>query len=117
MDACARLVGGSAATPVKITGASRTDAGVHALRQTASLSLDSEMAPDALRRALNALLPAPVRVTDARPAPAGFDARRSALGKRYLYVIDRAVTDDPILRRSTGSRRRCGAAHGARLPS
>ncbi len=95
MDACARLTG----APVKITGASRTDAGVHALRQVASLSLDSEMAPDALRRALNALLPAPVRVTDARPAPAGFDARRSALGKRYLYVIDRGATADPFLRR------------------
>jgi len=99
MDACARLVGGSAAAPAKVTGASRTDAGVHALRQVASLSLDAELAPDALRRALNALLPAAVRVTDARPAPAGFDARRSALGKRYLYVIDRGRTADPFLRR------------------
>jgi tRNA pseudouridine38-40 synthase len=85
--------------PVKITGASRTDAGVHALRQVASLSLDGEMSPDALRRALNALLPAAVRVTDARPIPAGFDARRSALGKRYLYMIDRGATGDPFLRR------------------
>lgn len=99
MDACARLVGGAAAMPVKVTGASRTDAGVHAFRQTASLSLDSEMAPDTLRRALNALLPASVRVTDARPAPAGFDARRSALGKRYLYLIDRGVSADPFLHR------------------
>ena len=80
-------------------GDSRTDAGVHALRQVASLSLDTGMTPEALRRALNALLPAQVRVTDARPAPAGFDARRSALGKRYLYVIDRAATADPFLRR------------------
>ena len=101
MDACARLVGapGPSGTSPKITGASRTDAGVHALRQVASLTLDTGIAPEALRRALNALLPAQVRVTDARPAPAGFDARRSALGKRYLYVIDRAASADPFLRR------------------
>jgi tRNA pseudouridine38-40 synthase len=84
---------------VKITGASRTDAGVHALRQVANLSLDTAMGPEALRRALNALLPPQVRVTDARPAPAGFDARRSALGKRYLYLIDHATVADPFLRR------------------
>ena len=101
MDACARLVGapGPSGMYPKITGASRTDAGVHALRQVASLTLDTGIAPEALRRALNALLPAQVRVTDARPAPAGFDARRSALGKRYLYVIDRAASADPFLRR------------------
>ena len=95
MDACARLAG----APVKVTGASRTDAGVHALRQVASLSLETGMASEALRRALNALLPAPVRVTDARPAPTAFDARRAALGKRYLYLIDRGAVADPFLRR------------------
>lgn len=99
INACARLVAAGPGAPPKVTGASRTDAGVHALRQVASLRLDTGMAPEALRRALNALLPAQVRVTDARPAPAGFDARRSALGKRYLYVIDRATTADPFLRR------------------
>ena len=100
ISACARLVRAvPEGTPPKVTGASRTDAGVHALRQVASLTLDTAMTPEALRRALNALLPAQVRVTDARPAPAGFDARRSALGKRYLYVIDRGATADPFLRR------------------
>jgi tRNA pseudouridine38-40 synthase len=84
---------------VRLTGASRTDAGVHALRQVASLSLETAMSAEALRRALNAVLPAQVRVTSAGTAPAGFDARRSALGKRYLYVIDRAATADPFLRR------------------
>jgi tRNA pseudouridine38-40 synthase len=101
MDACVRLLGAPApaGARVKVTGASRTDAGVHALRQVASLSLETAMSPEALLRALNAVLPAQVRVTDARPAPAGFDARRSALGKRYLYVIDRAAAADPFLRR------------------
>jgi tRNA pseudouridine38-40 synthase len=95
MEAAARVLGG----PVKITGASRTDAGVHALRQVASLSASSAVVPAALHRALNALLPASVRVLDVREAPAGFDARRWARGKRYAYLIDRGPQADPFLRR------------------
>jgi tRNA pseudouridine38-40 synthase len=95
MEACARVLGG----PVKVTGASRTDSGVHALRQVASLTTEGTLPPDRLQRALNALLPDAVRVTDARSAPAGFDARRAALGKRYLYAIDQAPAADPFLRR------------------
>jgi tRNA pseudouridine38-40 synthase len=48
---------------------------------------------------LNALLPPAIRVVDAREAPSGFNARRSASGKRYAYVIDRAGYADPFLRR------------------
>jgi tRNA pseudouridine38-40 synthase len=85
--------------PVRVTGASRTDAGVHALRQVASLVTSSIVSPDVVQRALNALLPAAVRVVDAREAPAGFDARRWALGKRYAYLIDRGPQADPFRRR------------------
>jgi tRNA pseudouridine38-40 synthase len=95
LDAAARVVGG----PVKITGASRTDAGVHALRQVASLSTSSGIQLPALHRALNALLPPSVRVLDAREAPPGFDARRWARGKRYAFLIDRGLQADPFLRR------------------
>ena len=94
-DACARILG----EPVKLTGASRTDAGVHALRQVASLTTSSTLEAPRLARGLNALLPAAVRVLDARVAPTGFDARRSALGKRYLYLIDRGRVAHPLLRR------------------
>ena len=94
-DACARILG----APVKLTGASRTDAGVHALRQVASLTTESALEPFKLARGLNALLPDAVRVMDARVAPTGFDARRSALGKRYLYLIDRGRVAHPLLRR------------------
>jgi tRNA pseudouridine38-40 synthase len=94
-DACARILGG----PVKLTGASRTDAGVHALRQVASLTTESSLEPSRLMRGLNALLPDAVRVMDARVAPTGFDARRSALSKRYLYLIDRGRVAHPLLRR------------------
>jgi len=82
-----------------VVGASRTDAGVHALRQVASLSTTASIDARALRRALNAVLPAAIRVLDSREAPAGFDARRSARGKRYAYLIDGGVCADPFLRR------------------
>ena len=94
-DACARILG----EPVKLTGASRTDAGVHALRQVASLSTASALDPARLGRGLNALLPDAIRVLEASEMPAGFDARRSALGKRYLYLIDRGRVAHPLLRR------------------
>jgi tRNA pseudouridine38-40 synthase len=66
-DACARILG----EPVKLTGASRTDAGVHALRQVASLATASSLAPARLARGLNALLPESIRVLVAEEAPAG----------------------------------------------
>ncbi len=85
--------------PLKVTGASRTDAGVHALRQVASLTTGSALEASRLARGLNALLPDAVRVLDAEVAPDGFDARRSAVGKRYLYLIDRGRVAHPFLRR------------------
>ena len=95
MAAAARILG----EPVRITGASRTDAGVHALGQVASLITSSPLEPARLVRGLNALLPEAIRVLDASEASMGFDARRSALGKRYLYLIDRGVVAHPLLRR------------------
>ena len=94
-DACSRILG----EPVKVTGASRTDAGVHALRQVATLITTSALEPFRLARGINALLPDAVRVLEAAKAPAGFDARRSALGKRYLYLIDRGSVAHPLFRR------------------
>jgi len=93
--ACERILG----APAKVTGASRTDAGVHALGQVASLTTESPIALSALARGLNALLPPEIRVRDVREAPAGFDARRSAAGKRYAYLIDAGAAADPFLRR------------------
>jgi tRNA pseudouridine38-40 synthase len=95
MAAAGRILG----EPVKVTGASRTDAGVHAVGQVASLATTSRIAPDSLARGLNALLPEAIRVLAASEAPLGFDARRWALGKRYLYLIDRGAVAHPLLRR------------------
>jgi tRNA pseudouridine38-40 synthase len=82
-----------------VVGASRTDAGVHALRQVASLDTTSTMDLHVLQRGLNALLPPTIRVLDAHEAPPGFNARRGARGKRYAYLVDRGVAADPFLRR------------------
>jgi tRNA pseudouridine38-40 synthase len=84
---------------IRAIGASRTDAGVHALGQTVALSGDSSLTPDAVLAALNARLPRQVRVVAAAAAASGFDARRAARGKRYAYLIDNAPVPSPLLLR------------------
>ena len=76
-----------AGAPVQVTGAGRTDAGVHALGQVASFSADLRLDPPTLRRALNASLPRDIVVCQAEEAPLDFDARRSARCKTYRYTI------------------------------
>jgi tRNA pseudouridine38-40 synthase len=71
-----------------IHGAGRTDAGVHALAQTAHLDLTRAVAPEVLRSAVNHhLRPAAISVLVAEAAPDEFDARLSATGRIYLYRI------------------------------
>jgi tRNA pseudouridine38-40 synthase len=81
---------------VRVVGASRTDAGVHALGQTVALTVESSLAPAAVLGALNARLPREIRVTFAAAAPVGFDARRAATGKRYVYLIDNGPIPSPL---------------------
>jgi tRNA pseudouridine38-40 synthase len=83
----------------RVTGASRTDAGVHALRQVASLTTAARVPSLGIRGALNADLPRDIRVLDVREASAGFDARRAATGKRYAYLIDVGAVASPLLLR------------------
>ncbi len=97
--ALARLAGGQR---IKVVGAGRTDTGVHALGQVASFDLPREMAPEALVRALNGLLPHDVRALEAALAPEGFDARRAAISKLYRYVLDTGPVQLPIRRRFAG---------------
>lgn len=84
---------------VRVTGASRTDAGVHALGQAVALTAVSPLAPATVLAALNAHLPREIRIVTATDAAVGFDARRSALGKRYAYLIDNAPVASPLLLR------------------
>jgi tRNA pseudouridine38-40 synthase len=71
-----------------LRGAGRTDAGVHALGQTAHFDLAREWEGDTLRDGLNAhLRPEPVAVLAAEPAAADFDARYSAIRRHYCYRL------------------------------
>ncbi len=83
-DAIAKLAGRA----VTVTGAGRTDAGVHALGQVAHFDMESTFPPATIRDALNFhLKPAPISVLSAAVAPGDFDARRSAIGRAYLFRI------------------------------
>ena len=68
-------------------GSGRTDAGVHALGQVASVALASPIPPANLKRALNGLLPASVRALSVEPQEPPFHARHSARAKTYEYRI------------------------------
>src|ERR1043165_630764 len=73
---------------VKVAGAGRTDAGVHALGQVAHVDLAKEWRADKLRDAINAhLRPHPVAVLSAEKVADDFDARFSARKRHYLYRI------------------------------
>ncbi len=82
--------------PIRLMGAGRTDAGVHAEGQVASVVLETRLDPATLRRALNAKLPEDVSVLAAEPRPDGFDARRDAVAKRYRYAIWNGEVPSPL---------------------
>lgn len=73
--------------PVEIQGAGRTDAGVHARAQVASVALSGDFTPEEVAAYLNRYLPDDIAVTDCRRAAPRFHARLSAQGKRYLYRL------------------------------
>jgi tRNA pseudouridine38-40 synthase len=73
--------------PVGVVGAGRTDSGVHARGQVAHCRLRHVVEPDRLRHAVNALLPADIRVERLRRARAAFNARRDATSRLYLYRL------------------------------
>lgn len=72
-----------------VVGSGRTDAGVHAIAQVAHFELSREYENKTIVGALNAHLPRSVRVTDCRRADGGFDARKSAKRKTYMYLMYR----------------------------
>lgn len=84
---------------VVVHGAGRTDAGVHALGQVASVSLAAGIPAERLARALNAVLPTAVRVSAATEAAADFHARFDATGKVYEYRFLNGPYASPFLRR------------------
>jgi tRNA pseudouridine38-40 synthase len=94
-EALAPIEGG----PVTVHGAGRTDAGVHALAQVATATLQAAIPPATLTRAINAVLPADVRVLSVDEVDAAFHARFSAIGKVYEYRIVNAAIVSPFVMR------------------
>jgi tRNA pseudouridine38-40 synthase len=91
--------------PPRLTVAGRTDAGVHARGQVAHADRPAgawAAHEDAALRRLSRALPSDIRVRAIGLAPAGFDARFSALWRRYAYrVCDSPASADPLRRRDT----------------
>jgi len=89
-------IGKASGAASRVTGAGRTDAGVHALGQVAHFDTDSELPADQFLRAVNHWLPKDVSVLDCREAPDGFHARFSAASKLYRYRILRSAVRRPL---------------------
>ena len=87
-----------AGQPVKLHGSGRTDQGVHARAQEAHVDLATRMLPLQLCRALNARLPADIRIARVRTVSPQFHARRSARKKEYRYFIWNAEVMPPCER-------------------
>lgn len=86
--ALAQIFGSS----VRVYGAGRTDAGVHARGQAAAIRLPREFPLDELQRALNGILPRDIVILEAAAAPDNFDPRRDARSRVYQYrVLNRTV--------------------------
>lgn len=100
-DAIASMLG----RPVKLSGASRTDAGVHALGQTACFSADTSIPAQGFRKGLNTALADDVAIRHCEQVGDDFDPRRMAVGKHYRYLIYNLRSRSPLNARSSWHRR------------
>ncbi len=84
---------------VEVNGSGRTDAGVHAKGQIASIVLPGQAEEGFFTDRVNEVLPKDIRILDARLVKNGFHARKSATGKQYEYRIDTGEKPDVFTRR------------------
>jgi tRNA pseudouridine38-40 synthase len=103
-DAILRLTG----ERLRIVGAGRTDAGVHALGQVANFKTDSRIPAQRFAAALNPILPYDIRIVRSFEVPEAFNARFDALWKVYRYLVMPEATRIPAAR--TGSALLAGRA-------
>ena len=94
-----RTISEEAGLSVTIDGSGRTDAGVHAMGQTAGVVLPGKAAEDFFTGRVNARLPADIRILNAVLVRNGFHARKSATGKCYEYFVDTGEKPDVFTRR------------------
>ncbi|MBI4340295.1 MAG: tRNA pseudouridine(38-40) synthase TruA [Chloroflexi bacterium] len=84
---------------VRVQGAGRTDAGVHAQGQMAAFATASNLPCEVVRRGLNHYLPPDIAVQAAYDVPLSFDVRRHAVSRVYRYTILNKATSSPLLAR------------------
>lgn len=89
------VIGEIEGRPVHVAGSGRTDAGVHALAQVAAFSIENPIPVSNLRKAMNRLLPASIRVLSTAEAAPDFHPRFQAVAKTYEYRIARAEVCPP----------------------
>ncbi len=90
-----------AGVPVDTVGAGRTDAGVHARAQVLSFTLDEEVEPDRIQRAVTGLLGPGIAARECSIVADDFDARFSARWRSYRYRILNTPQPDPLLHQTT----------------
>lgn len=98
----ARIEGAAAkflGEPVCLQGSGRTDAGVHAWGQVASMTYRGALPLERIQAAFNSLLPDDISIRRVGEERSDFHARKSARAKTYLYVIDNGLVANPFLRR------------------
>ncbi len=101
-DALAEMTG----TAVKVTGASRTDAGVHALGQVANFQTAADIPLVGFMRGLNSKLPASIAVRAIDQVPEAFSSRFWSIGKHYRYAILARAARSPLRGRTAWHRPR-----------
>jgi tRNA pseudouridine38-40 synthase len=97
--ALAKLLGHA----VRLTGAGRTDAGVHAWGMVAAFATDRQLPLQAFSAGLNSLLPTDIAVQRAVEVPLGFHPRFDALGKHYRYLVHTGPHRSPLRRLTSWS--------------
>ena len=80
---------------IRLSGASRTDSGVHALGQVAHFDLNTDLSLDDIKRAINARLPIEIRIVNIIEVDNKFHSRFDAIKKEYLYQC--CLTENPLL--------------------
>ena len=83
-------------TPVEVIGASRTDAGVHAMCNAAVFDSEMDIPPEKYAYALNQMLPMEIRIRKSQEVPADFHPRKTDTVKTYEYRIDCEEFADPL---------------------
>lgn len=97
-DVVARAVHKQTQEKNVLVGASRTDAGVHALGQVAAFSTERKISCDGFLKGLNSFLPEDIRVREVEEAAADFDPIRQAKRKQYRYLIWNDPIASPLFR-------------------